>query len=302
MAPAAAEGLVIEQAIYFALGCIVTALGALMFAPVFWNRALRITRRRLQLQVPLSMQEIYAERDQLRADFAVERLRLEQELDRLRDGKTHDMAEAGRRSMEATRLADALAAAQRAEAGVGADLDGLKRVLAERDADLDALKRELRDSRDEAGRRRGDPAPADAPRGAAATGTVSASDDTTVRHVRSLEEALTTTRAALVEAREREKGLHLLHSLKSERERSADRTATERLDALEAENAALHNALRLARSEPARTAGTNDADLRESIHALGVAVAAMARDARRDEPRDHAAAAAANKDEVQAVD
>jgi chromosome segregation ATPase len=89
----------IEQGIYFALGCIITALAALMFAPLFWRRALRLTRKRLQLQIPLSMQEIRAEHDQLRATFAVERLRIEQAADKIRATKAADMAEIGRRDV-----------------------------------------------------------------------------------------------------------------------------------------------------------------------------------------------------------
>ena len=298
VAPAAAGEYVIEQAIYFALGCIVTALGALMFAPVFWSRALRITRKRLQLQIPLSMQEIYAERDQLRAAFAVERLRLEQEIAGVRSNKTRDMAEIGRRSMAATRLADELAAAQETERALGTERDALKHVLSERDAEMASLRQELHDAREEAGRMRlAAPEATEAVQGAASPGSAPAVAATSLRHVQSLEQALAATSAALADSREREKGLHLLNSLKAERERSADRHAAERLEATEAENAALHDALRAAQSGSAGLGGPADRSLRDSIHALGVAVAAMTRDARRDAPT----AAPASKDEVQAA-
>lgn len=93
------RGDVIEQGIYFALGCFLTALVALLFAPVFWRRALRLTRQRLQLQIPLSMQEILAERDELRAEFAVDRVRLEQVLAEAQAKADALMAECGRQTM-----------------------------------------------------------------------------------------------------------------------------------------------------------------------------------------------------------
>jgi len=45
------------------------------------RRAARLAARRLEMQLPLSMEEIVAERDQLRAEFAVERRRIEQKLE-----------------------------------------------------------------------------------------------------------------------------------------------------------------------------------------------------------------------------
>ncbi|HEY8578608.1 MAG TPA: hypothetical protein VIL72_01885, partial [Beijerinckiaceae bacterium] len=68
----------IEQLMIFALGFLSAGLLSLLFLPAFWRRAMRLSRRRLEMQMPLSMDEIVAERDQLRAEFAAERRRLEQ--------------------------------------------------------------------------------------------------------------------------------------------------------------------------------------------------------------------------------
>jgi chromosome segregation ATPase len=132
----------IEQGIYFALGCIVTALAALAFAPLLWSRALRLSRRRLQLQVPLSMQEILAERDGLRAEFAVERLRIERAMERVQAAKAADMAAIGRHSVAAARLADEVAALRRLEQAQQAEIDRLLRELAETNAEAGAIKME----------------------------------------------------------------------------------------------------------------------------------------------------------------
>ncbi len=76
----------------FALGFLVAGLVALAFAPAFWRRANRLTRRQLEMQIPLSVQEILAERDQLRAEFAVERCRLEQRTEHLDERHAADLA------------------------------------------------------------------------------------------------------------------------------------------------------------------------------------------------------------------
>lgn len=136
----------IEQGIYFALGCIVTAILALAFAPFFWRRALRLTRRRLQLQVPLSMQEILAERDQLRAEFAVERLRIEQAMEKVRATKARDMAEIGRSRAAATALVEEVAALRRIEEAQEKEIDALLRDVAAAGADNGSLKVELHDA------------------------------------------------------------------------------------------------------------------------------------------------------------
>ena len=69
---------VIEQTMVFAAGFLLAGLLALLFLPALWRRALRLSRRRLEMQMPLSMDEIVAERDQLRAQFASDRRRIEQ--------------------------------------------------------------------------------------------------------------------------------------------------------------------------------------------------------------------------------
>lgn len=130
----------IEQAIYFGLGCVVAGLMALAFTPVLWARALRLTRARLQAQIPVSMQEILADRDQLRAGFAVAARGLEQEMERVRDGKAADLAELGRRAMEIFRLTEQLTGARSALAAQDAEIRQLTRDAVEAAAGLAAAQ------------------------------------------------------------------------------------------------------------------------------------------------------------------
>ena len=106
---------VIEQIMVFALGFLFSGLLTLLFLPALWRRALRLSRRRLEMQMPLSMDEIVAERDQLRAEFA-EALQL---------ARANDMSELGRRAASLAALEDEVAnlRAQLAEAQAAAQLD-----------------------------------------------------------------------------------------------------------------------------------------------------------------------------------
>ena len=82
----------------FALGFLTAGMLAFLFLPAVWRRALRLARRRLEMQLPLSVEEIVAERDQLRAVFAVEKRRQEQKYEALQTTRGEDAAELGRRA------------------------------------------------------------------------------------------------------------------------------------------------------------------------------------------------------------
>jgi chromosome segregation ATPase len=103
---------VIAQIMIFALGFLVASLSALLVLPLFWRRARRLARRRIEMSMPLSVNEVMADRDRLRADFAVERCRLEQTLDVVVEKRTVALAAVAR--MEAA-LFDMRALAATAE-------------------------------------------------------------------------------------------------------------------------------------------------------------------------------------------
>jgi chromosome segregation ATPase len=136
----------IEQAMLFALGFLVAGVIALAVAPAFWRRAIRLSTRRLEMQLPLSADEILASRDLLRAEFAVEKRQLEQKVGALNLVHAADIAELGRRA--------AIIAGQdadlRAVSGQGsehsAELAALQRALAETTAELAATAKESYDT------------------------------------------------------------------------------------------------------------------------------------------------------------
>ena len=121
--------LLIEQEMFFALGFVTAGLVALACLPAIWRRAIRLTTRRLRQLVPLSGEEIVAERDQLRAVFAVEQRRLEQKLERSDAARTGILADVGRRDAQILALEGELARADARSAELAAELDATQREL-----------------------------------------------------------------------------------------------------------------------------------------------------------------------------
>jgi peptidoglycan hydrolase CwlO-like protein len=87
---------VIEPILYFTLGLLTSGLIALMIGPAIWARAVRLTRRRIEASQPLTLAEIKADRDQLRADFAVTARRLELNVADMRAKMANQRIELGR--------------------------------------------------------------------------------------------------------------------------------------------------------------------------------------------------------------
>ena len=76
--------MVIENIMYFALGLLVAGLVAMVILPAVWKRAVRLTKRRIEAATPITMAEFRADKDQLRAEFALSTRRLEMNVETLR--------------------------------------------------------------------------------------------------------------------------------------------------------------------------------------------------------------------------
>jgi len=83
----------IEPIMYVGLGFLAASLLALVTIPLIHSRAVRLTLRRIEAATPLSMAEIQAEKDQLRAEFAMSTRRLEINLEQL-TAKTKEISRA----------------------------------------------------------------------------------------------------------------------------------------------------------------------------------------------------------------
>jgi len=94
----------IEPIMYFGIGFLVAALIGLVIVPLVHGRAVRLTMRRLEAATPLSVAEIQADKDQLRAEFAMSTRRLEMSVDNLKTKSTSQLAELGKKGDAINRL------------------------------------------------------------------------------------------------------------------------------------------------------------------------------------------------------
>jgi chromosome segregation ATPase len=83
---------------------LVASLFGLVLVPLVHNRAVRLTMRRLEAATPLSMAEIQADKDQLRAEFAMSTRRLELSVEQMKARTTNQLAELGKKSDAINRL------------------------------------------------------------------------------------------------------------------------------------------------------------------------------------------------------
>lgn len=94
----------VEPIMYIGIGFLVAGLLVIGVIPLVHARAVRLTVRRLEASTPLSMAEIQAEKDQLRAEFAMAMSRLEMTVEQMKVKTTSQLAEIGRKSEAVGRL------------------------------------------------------------------------------------------------------------------------------------------------------------------------------------------------------
>jgi len=130
-------------ALGFLLGCLI----ALMLAPPLWNRAVRLTTRKLEATMPMSLADIQADKDQLRAEFAIDLRKVEVALDKAKEKATRELIEANKRRVEIavvnTDLAAAKAQLQENENANRVLQQTIKRRLPDLDSRLKAAKKAL---------------------------------------------------------------------------------------------------------------------------------------------------------------
>jgi chromosome segregation ATPase len=117
----------IEPIMYFGGGFLVACLLAIILISFVHQRAVRLTQRRLEDAIPVSMTEIQADKDHLRAEFALNARRLEMSVDQLKAKVTAQLSDIARKNeainllraelLEKTAVTDELAARVKALGG-----------------------------------------------------------------------------------------------------------------------------------------------------------------------------------------
>ena len=80
----------IQSGLFFALGFLVAGFLALLVAPSIWRRAVYLTRKRIESAVPLTANELQADKDKQRAEHAMALRRVEINVEKLRAKSTLD--------------------------------------------------------------------------------------------------------------------------------------------------------------------------------------------------------------------
>jgi septal ring factor EnvC (AmiA/AmiB activator) len=96
--------LAIEPIMYFGIGFFVASLFAVGAVAAAHSRAVRITTRKLDSAVPISMKDIQSEKDVLRAEFAMTARRLESSIEELKGKANAHVAELGKKANVITKL------------------------------------------------------------------------------------------------------------------------------------------------------------------------------------------------------
>ena len=94
----------IEIGLLVALGFLIASLLAVLFAGPFWRRAVRLTTRRIEATMPMSLTDIQAEKDQIRAEYAVELRRAEIARDREKENAARFLVERNKHRVEIAEL------------------------------------------------------------------------------------------------------------------------------------------------------------------------------------------------------
>jgi chromosome segregation ATPase len=146
----------VEQIMYIGIGFLIAGLLVIGVIPLVHARAVRLTMRRLEALTPLSIAEIQADKDQLRAEFAMTMSRLEMSVEQMKAKTTNQLAELSRKSEAIGRLklelgekTAALFALEAKEKQLSDDLQTTQTELAAKTVALEESERALASARTE---------------------------------------------------------------------------------------------------------------------------------------------------------
>lgn len=93
-----------QSSLIFVLGFLSAGFIALIVAPMVWRRAVALTRKRIEASVPLTQAEIQADKDRMRAEFAMATRRLEINFKNFREKAAAQIVEINRNREELKQL------------------------------------------------------------------------------------------------------------------------------------------------------------------------------------------------------
>ncbi|MBO6901162.1 MAG: hypothetical protein JJ864_07425 [Rhizobiaceae bacterium] len=136
----------IQSILFFSLGFLCAGFLALMVAPAIWRRAVVLTRRRIEASVPLSLNEIQADKDRMRAEFAMSTRRLEMSVKAFKEKAAAQIIEINKNRDELRRLSEERAEKNDALTSLEANAGELRNELRRREEQLQQLSNKLLDA------------------------------------------------------------------------------------------------------------------------------------------------------------
>ena len=133
----------IQSILFFALGFLTAGFLALLIAPAASRRAVALMRKQVEASVPLTLDEIQADKDRMRAEFAMSARRLEISAKTLREKNAAQIIEIGRRLEEIKALGAELEEKNRLIAAFEVGGEGLRAELHRRESEQQRLSERL---------------------------------------------------------------------------------------------------------------------------------------------------------------
>ena len=137
---------VIQSILFFSLGFLCAGFLALMVAPAIWRRAVVLTRRRIEASVPLTLNEIEADKDRMRAEFAMSTRRLEMSIKTFKEKAASQIIEINRNREELRALAEERGEKDRSLSELEAKSGELRAELRRREEELQRASERLADA------------------------------------------------------------------------------------------------------------------------------------------------------------
>ncbi|TPN82534.1 hypothetical protein FJ987_15615 [Mesorhizobium sp. CU2] len=129
----------VQSVLFFALGFLCAVFLVSLIAPAVWRRAVVLTRRRLEASLPLTQAEIQADKDRVRAEYAMTTRKLEIMVKSLQQKTAEQLVEIGR-GREALK---GLAVERKDKDQALSDLQAKTAELGQREEDLQQLSEKL---------------------------------------------------------------------------------------------------------------------------------------------------------------
>ena len=145
-----------QSSLVFVLGFLSAGFIALIVAPMVWRRAVALTKKRIEASVPLTLTEIQADKDRMRAEFAMATRRLEINFKNFREKAAAQIVEINRNREELKQLMAERTERHEALTRLEAQAGEIRAELRRREDELQVLTEKLEEAENLLERRAGE--------------------------------------------------------------------------------------------------------------------------------------------------